>query len=110
MSDRWLLITFGIALILVLAVVAIPVCSTFHTEKGEFTVTGKAVVGNREHYLIYTDVTTYEMCDSWFDGRWSTSDLYGKIEVGKKYRCTLRGYRIPFFSMYPNIINPEEIK
>jgi len=76
-----------------------------------FTVTGKAAVvhGNSNKYLVFTDVTTYEVGDSYIHGRFDSSDVYGKIKVGATYTSTLQGRRIPIFSMYQNIIEPVEV-
>lgn len=76
-----------------------------------FTVTGKENVksGNSGKYLVYTDKTTYEIEDSWIFWRWDSSDVYGKIEIGKTYTATLQGYRVPFLSWYQNIIDPKVI-
>lgn len=109
-------ILVGVAVIvIVLAIVGrvgFSVVNNFHTESGVvFTVSNKEnVVHNKSSkYLVYTDKTTYEITDTWLHGRWNSSDVYGKITTGKTYTCTLQGYRVPFFSMYPNIIDPKEV-
>lgn len=109
-----LLIGFGIGLIvlLLLSTIVLSIACAFHNVPGQtFTVTGKERVQKNDDskYLVFTDQTTYEVTDSWIHGRWSSSDVYGKLVVGKTYTATLQGYRIPFFSMYPNIIEPKEV-
>ena len=64
--------------------------------------------------MIYTidadkEVNVYEITDSWLKGRFNSSDLYGKITIGKTYRMTICGHRSPFLSMYPNIYEADEI-
>ena len=64
-------------------------------------------------YLIFTkvnneEVQVFEITDSLVQGRWNSSDVYAAIEVGKTYSFEVVGKRIPFFSMYPNIIGYEE--
>jgi hypothetical protein len=62
-------------------------------------------------YLIYTeDDRTFAMNDAWSLGHFSSSDLYGKIVEGKRYKITYYGERIYFMSLYPNIIKAKEIK
>ena len=102
-----------IVMILIVLVFCVGGCATaLHKEHGQvFTVTGKENVksGNDGRYLVYTDKTTYEVTDSWVCWRWDSSDVYGRIQVGKTYTATLQGYRVPFLSWYPNIINPTEV-
>lgn len=99
-----------IGIILFFLILIIGSCAVAnHREYGQtFTVTGKENVksGDSGKYLVYTDKTTYEIEDSWIFWRWDSSDVYGKIEVGKTYSATLQGYRVPFLSMYQNIIDP----
>ena len=71
-------------------------------------VTDKMVKDDK--YLVYSTDTTYEITDSWLYGRFNSSDLYGKIEVGKTYRIKIGGSRKPFFSWYPNIYEAKEVK
>lgn len=64
-------------------------------------------------YLIFTkinneEIQVFEITDSFIQGRWNSSDVYADIEVGKTYSFEVVGKRIPFFSMYPNIIRYKE--
>jgi hypothetical protein len=96
----------------VLCVIIFTFVNACHYEVDQtFTVTGKEAVKSDKDskYLVFTDVTTYEVEDSVIFWRWDSSDVYGRLAVGKTYRATLQGYRIPFFSLYPNIISPIEI-
>ncbi len=70
------------------------------------TVTDKGVKRHgksNDKYLVYTNDGTYEITDSLFWPRFDSSDLYGYIEVGQTYEFTVAGYRVPLFTMYPNI-------
>jgi hypothetical protein len=86
-------------------------CTAFTSTSGTFTITGKESVKHGEggKYLVYTDVTTYEVEDSFIYWRWDSSDVYGALQIGKTYRATLQGWRVPFLSMYQNIIKPVEV-
>lgn len=105
---QWII---AIAMIVIILSFCIGGCANaLHSEHGKvFTVTGKENVKSGK-YLVYNSNTTYEIEDSWIHWRWDSSDVYGKIEVGKTYKATLQGYRVPFLSWYPNIINPKEIR
>lgn len=85
-------------------------CHNVHNQT--FTITDKQAVasGKSSKYLVFNDKTTYEVADTWLHWRWDSSDVYGKLKVGKTYTATLQGWRIPFFSMYPNIIDPVEVE
>lgn len=106
-------ILFCIAIFcLIISAAIFEIVSAFHSEPGcTFTVASKEATHTQEStkYLVYTDKTTYEIEDSWVWHRWDSSDVYGKIKPGATYTATLQGYRIPFLSMYPNIINPVEV-
>jgi len=55
-------------------------------------------------YLIYTSGGTFKDTDSLLAGKFSSSDLYGQLQIGHTYTLEVRGYRIPFLSEYPNIL------
>jgi hypothetical protein len=76
------------------------------------TVEDKERVTTKEDskYLIYTDKETFKIVDELLVGNFSSSDLYGHIKRDKKYKFTVTGWRIPFFSSYRNIIKVEEYK
>jgi hypothetical protein len=104
---------FGVIAIIILVIgwVSFKSINAFHTEHGvKFTVTGKESKydDKKSRYLVFNTNTTYEITDSWVKWRFDSSDVYGRLEVGKTYVADLQGFRIPFFSMYPNIINPVE--
>lgn len=58
-------------------------------------------------YLIYTTGGTFEDVDSLLTGKFNSSDVYGELEIGHTYRLRVRGWRVPFFSQYPNILGIE---
>lgn len=55
-------------------------------------------------YLVYTDQGVYENTDSLWYLKFDSSDVYGSLEEGKTYNAKVYGFRLPFFSMYKNII------
>lgn len=58
-------------------------------------------------YLVFTDNETFCIKDNWLLFRCNSSDDYGRIESGKTYNFLVCGFRIPFFSMYRNILKIE---
>lgn len=65
-------------------------------------------------YLVYCEdefgnVIVFENTDEFLRGKVNSSDFYGRIKEGHKYRFTTVGWRIPLFDMYRNIIKMEEV-
>lgn len=107
-----------ILLICVIALIAVCGGETYYSNCNErvienCVVTDKAVKQSKEDskYLVFTkvndEVEVFEITDSIIQGRYNSSDMYAVIEVGKTYDFKVVGERIPFFSMYPNIIGYE---
>ena len=99
-------------LVAMLGVVAFNLVNALHREHGRtFTITGKEAVRHDKssRYLVFTDVTTYAVEDTVLFWRWDSSDVYGRLAIGRTYRATLQGWRIPLLSMYPNILDPVEV-
>lgn len=73
------------------------------------TVSDKERVCGREadscKYLVFTDGGTFENVDTILAWKWNSSDVYGNLKPGREYTFTVQGWRLPFFSTYPNIIN-----
>lgn len=76
------------------------------------TVTDKERVsdGESSKYLIFTDLETFECVDELLIGKFNSSDFYGKIKRDQQYTFKVRGWRMPFFSSYRNIIEIDNIK
>lgn len=55
-------------------------------------------------YLIFTDKGVLKNADTLLRGKFDSSDLYAAIKVNQSYDFTTVGYRVPFFSMYPNVL------
>lgn len=54
--------------------------------------------------------SVYENEDSWAYGKFNSSDYLMGLEVGKSYHFFTVGFRVPFFSAYPNIIRYTPIQ
>lgn len=60
-------------------------------------------------YLIYTDKGVFRNDDAGWHFKYDSSDFYGNLDVGTRYRLKVYGWRIPFFSMYPNIVEMDAL-
>lgn len=72
----------------------------------EITVKDKYIkrYGDTDLYLVASEEgDTYKIQDLLFKGKFNSTDLYNKLEVGKKYKITTTGIRLQFFSRYKNI-------
>lgn len=41
--------------------------------------------------------------------RWDSADMFSSLESGKKYNITAAGFRVPFFSIFPNIMEAKQV-
>lgn len=56
-------------------------------------------------YLVFTDKGVLQNSDTILRGKFNSSDVYAAIKVGRSYDFTAVGFRVPLFSMYPNILH-----
>ena len=112
-ETNWVaVIAISTIVLLLVGAITMSVVINTTTSYETFTVTGKERVTTKDSskYLVYTNTTTFEVTDTWIYGRFSSSDFYGQVTVGKTYRAKVQGWRVPFFSMYQNILTLEEGK
>ena len=59
-----------------------------------------------DQYLVFTDKGVFTNEDDWRFLKFNSSDFYGKLsqEIGDRVSIQYTGFRIPMFSMYPNIV------
>jgi hypothetical protein len=105
------LVGFGLFLALALAVGAWVVAYknsertvTFTVEDKERVCSGSTDGQSSCKYLIFTDTGTYSVQDSFIIWRFNSSDVYGRIKESQTYEADVIGWRIPFLSKYPNIV------
>ena len=72
------------------------------TVKSKERVTGRG--SDDSYYLVWTYGETLCVKDSLSFTTWNASDTYGQLEIGKTYNVKVAGWRIPFFSMYRNVV------
>ena len=105
------IVTILAALIITTAPAVMKVCNT---TTWVVTVKDKDRVSDKNKYLVYTfdsegESRVFEITDSVLKWRFDSSDDYNRIEVGKTYKFTTGGYRIPLLSWYPNIYEYYEV-
>jgi hypothetical protein len=62
-------------------------------------------------YRIYTEecgVLSNE--DSLLQFKWNSADVQSKVKVGETYTFNVNGWRVPFFSSFPNVDTVEPVK
>lgn len=81
---------------------------TFTVESKERIVegTGKSV---SSRYLVFTDGEVFEVTDSVVFWRFDASDDYGALKVDHTYEAKVAGWRVPFLSMYRNVLEAHEL-
>jgi len=62
------------------------------------------------YYLIFTNKETFKNEDSFIHGKFNSSDFQAKMEIDSVYNVKVSGKRIPFLSMYRNILEYEKVK
>ncbi|QZI88554.1 hypothetical protein SIPHO037v1_p0113 [Vibrio phage 70E35.2] len=72
------------------------------------TVTNTMV--KNDLYLVYTDKETYKVEDTLAYFNYRSSDVWGKLAKGNTYEFTTTYWRVPWFSMFENIVEVKEVK
>lgn len=79
------------------------------------TVTDKERVTQRSgdryssKYLVFGkdengNSLVFQNTDTFWKWKWDSSNIQGELDLGNKYQITVVGFRVPFFSMYENIV------
>ena len=100
-------VIFGIIILgLIGFVIYIGTIDYQNEETIEITVKDKYIKrsGDDDLYLIAGDNgETYKIEDLLWKGKFNSTDLYNQLTVGEKYKITVTGIRLQYFSMYKNI-------
>ena len=98
-------------LILYAVMVAILACNigiASHASLDEvtFTVSDKerVITEDDSYYLVFTDKGVFKNADAYWQLKFSSSTLQGKLVNGETFTCTKNFWRVPFFSWYENLI------
>ena len=96
---------------------AFSVATSFNDTEYTVTVTDKerVVDGDSSYYLVFTEnengeVLVFENEDNVFRGKFDSSNVQGELKIGSTYDIVVVGYRVPFLSMYQNIIEVRSVE
>ncbi len=101
----------GIVLVVFLGLLLYkPIIISLTTEHIDITVTKTDVKrkNSKDVYLVFTKDETFSNEDSFWNFKWNSSDLHGKFQNDSTYTVQVYGVRIPFLSMYRNIVEIDE--
>lgn len=88
-----------------------PTAYYLSSETVDITVKDKEriTIGNSENisskFIIYSKNEVFENTDSWLFFKFNSADYQNKLEVGRTYKVKVAGWRIPFLSMYRNVVS-----
>ena len=109
MSNAGSGITILVVGIVFAAALGVSASDVTHVATQTCTVTdkdrAKSSDGNSEMRVYTNECDVLEVSDSLIDGQFDSASIYGRIQVGQRYEFTTRGYRLPLFSMFPNIVD-----
>ncbi len=92
---------------IIIGLLALSPLYAYHTDK-EITCTiaskERIVKSNSSKYLIFCEDEVLQNTDSLWYWKWNSSDFYRELKEGEEYNLRVYGWRIPFLSMYSNII------
>lgn len=63
-----------------------------------------------DKYLVFSDHGVFENTDSLLYFKFDSSDVQNELMNKGKFKITYYGWRVPFFSIYPNILTASPVK
>lgn len=111
---------YFLIMLCIAALIGISVCLTFNDTDYTVTITDKDRVTFKtdgevySKYLVFGDLDNgdnivFENTDSLVRLKFNSSDMQGRLKIGQRYKITVIGVRVPFYSRYQNIIKVKEI-
>ncbi|MCM1276763.1 MAG: DUF1523 family protein [Lachnospiraceae bacterium] len=101
-----------VVVLIIIASIGFEIACNTHESTYTITVTDKERVteGSSSRYLVFStddnsNILVFENTDTFWRGKWNSSNVQGELQVGQKYQITTIGFRVPIFSMYENIIS-----
>lgn len=112
--DNAVLVFGAIVGLFVLGGLVFGIVNATHVEHKTCTVTDKdrtrGSEGKSDMRLYTEECGVLQVHDSLLSFTWSSSDTYNEAKPGQTYDVTTRGYRIPFLSMFPNVVDLEPVE
>lgn len=100
------LILLFMPILMILSLIVYPFA--YHSSSEMVTITvvdkEKTISNKQSKYLIFGEDEVFENTDSYIFWKFDSSDLYRDLEKGESYRVKVSGWRVPFLSMYRNIV------
>lgn len=86
---------------------------TVRTDTQECTVVSKDRTTGRDgksSMRVYTDECgVLEVSDVWWRLEFGSADTYSSLREGNKYKILTTGFRVPFLSVFPKILEAKEV-
>lgn len=105
--SRGIIVAITVFALVVVGGIVLTLAMNFNETERTCTISGKESVRQEEgnQYRVYTeDCGTLQVSDSLLRMRWDSADTFGTLKEGSEVTVTTIGYRIPFLSMFPNIL------
>ncbi len=113
----WFVVTVLIVVIIIGVGIAYNVNETTYTitVTDKERITQKSEDGISSKYLVFGDdengnPLVFQNTDTFWKWKWNSSNIQGELKIGYTYKITVVGFRVPFFSMYENIVEVAPIE
>lgn len=113
--NRAIAVIIIIALFVVTIFIGYPIARICNKNTYTVTITDKGYSGSVDDYIVWAedlDGVQYEFInkDEFWCGKFNSGTVQGALKVGSTYEFNTVGWRIPFLSEYPNIIDYELVQ
>lgn len=61
-------------------------------------------------WMILTDKMSFENTDTIWHWKFNSTDVQSSVNVGETYNFDYYGWRLPFFSIYPNLVGTSKVE
>lgn len=102
--------------VIMCAIIGLAVLPHFNRNTYTVIITDKEIKRfyDSDKYLIYTQlandkIIVFENTDTLLERKFNAADIYGSLKVNKQYDIEAYGWRIPYLSIYENIVEIKRI-
>lgn len=106
MKNNWVIVVTSV--VLLFGLITLAYLNTQQELIAQVWKTERVQTDGNSYYLVFTDKGVFQNSDSLLFCKFNSSDIYGKLILDKSFSFTIVGWRVPFLSMYPNIIRAQE--